>query len=108
MRKTPSLYDSTAVLTQKHQLFSLAVSENIGIGDQLHSADEERISGAASRVGVGELIEKLENEKNYLMEPDSTLYATQPLGSGCLFNFSTCWLGIRPYPVRVHRVLVAP
>ena len=85
--KTPSLHDSTAVLTQKHQLFPLAVSENIGIGDPSHAADEEKISKAATRGGAEGVIKKLKNGMNHLMEPDSNLLSTQTLDSGYLFDF---------------------
>ena len=85
--KASSLHDSTAVLTQKHQLFPLAVSENIGIGDPLHAGDEERISEAATRGGAEGVIKKLKNGMNHLMEPDSNLLSTQTLDSGYLFDF---------------------
>ena len=85
--KTPSLHDSTAVLTQKHQLFPLAVSENIGIGDPSHAADGDRISKAAARGGAEGVIKKLKNGMDHLMEHDSTLFTTQSLGSGHLFDF---------------------
>ena len=85
--KASSLHDSTAVLTQKHQLFPLAVSENVGIGDPLHAGDEERICEAATRGGAEGVIKKLKNGMNHLMEHDSALYTTQPLGSGHLFDF---------------------
>ena len=66
--ETPRLRDSTVVLTQKHQLFPLAISENIVIGDPLHGADEGMISEAASRKGGEGLSKNLKTEMDHLME----------------------------------------
>ena len=85
--KAASLHESTAVLTQNHQLFPLSIAENIGIGNPSHLNDREKIAEAATRGGAEGVIKKLKNGLDHFLERDDTVISSQPLTSGPLFDF---------------------
>ena len=85
--KAASLHESTAVLTQNHQLFPLSIAENIGIGNPSHLNDREKIASAATRGGAEGVIKKLKNGLDHFLERDDTVISSQPLTSGPLFDF---------------------
>lgn len=85
--KATSLQESTAVLTQSHQLFPFSVSENIGMGDPLHATDKERIQEAAKLGGAEAVIKKFKDGMDHFLQYDNTLFATQTLSPGNLRDF---------------------
>ncbi|KAK7692111.1 hypothetical protein QCA50_003730 [Cerrena zonata] len=85
--KATSLHESTAVLTQNHQLFPFSVAENIGMGDPSHATDRERILRATKLGGSEGVIKKFKDGMDHFLEYNNTLFSTQPLVSGNLSDF---------------------
>jgi ABC-type multidrug transport system fused ATPase/permease subunit len=65
---------ATAVLTQDHILFPLSLAENIGLGHPMSLSDTDMITKAAELGGALDVIEKLQNGMQTILDPVRTAY----------------------------------
>ncbi|KAJ7215602.1 P-loop containing nucleoside triphosphate hydrolase protein [Mycena pura] len=72
-----SLRQAYALLTQDHQLFPLALAENIGLGYPEKVDDREMIMQAARDGGAAELLSKFKDGVETNLEPVTTAYGYQ-------------------------------
>jgi ABC-type multidrug transport system fused ATPase/permease subunit len=68
------LRQATATLTQEHTLFPFSLAENIGLGHSTSLSDTKMITEAAKHGGAYDLITKLENGMETILEPVQTAY----------------------------------
>ncbi|KAJ6455965.1 P-loop containing nucleoside triphosphate hydrolase protein [Mycena vitilis] len=66
--RLPNLRHATATLTQDHHLYPLSLRENIGLGNPAHVANIDMIRAAAKQGGAEELIAKLPDGLETILE----------------------------------------
>lgn len=81
------LRQAMATLTQDHRLFPVSISENIGLGFSDKVNDEKMIRDAAEKGGAIQLIEKLDQKMETVLEPKTIQYGIHvSVGDGTLLG----------------------